>query len=81
MSVFDGDDYARRAQQRKEAENVVRRTRALRIMSELKNSTVRHPICTFLWSGRNDGTTSLCTKGKQSLDNAFERHSPKMEWS
>ena len=41
------DDYARLVQLRQSAEQVARKTRALRVLSKLSNSTVRQPIRTF----------------------------------
>ena len=41
------DDYARLVQLRQNAEQVARKTRALRVLSKLSNSTVRQPIRTF----------------------------------
>ena len=42
------DDYARLVHRRQSAEEVARKTRALRVMSKLANSKVRQPIRTFL---------------------------------
>ena len=47
LPELPSDDYARLVRQRQDAEEVARKTRALRVMSKLQNSAVRQPIRTF----------------------------------